>query len=136
MMTGKDARKRNKTQKQNYKNNLSPIDKRVHSNSSSDGSGFDTETKTTSGKSGVANRPPGANNKKLRTFNDEKDMDEDFAINPNSSEQFFDAKNTLPVDANSGSMTAAPAGIGSTAPGSPPADSTSQVSVPNQETVH
>src|SRR5436305_1251502 len=132
-MTGKDARKRNKANKQSYKQNYLPTDKRTLSDNSPDNSSSETDTKNTSGKSGVANRPPGANNKKLRTFNDEKDMDEDFAINPNSSEQFFDAENTLPVDVNSGSTTAATAGIGSTAPGSTPADSTSRAPVLNQE---
>ena len=120
-MTGKDTRKRNKANKQNYKNNLLPTDKRTLSDNSPDSSSSETDTKNTSGQSGVANRPPGANNKKLRTFNDDKDMDQDFATNPNNSEQFFDAKNTLPIDANSGSTTAAAAGFGSTAPGSPPA---------------
>src|SRR5436305_11252663 len=63
-------------------------------------------------------------------------MDEDFANNPNNPEQFFDAENTLSVDANSGLTTAATAGSDFTAPGSTPADSTSRVSSPNQETVH
>src|SRR5947209_4074084 len=135
-MTGKDACKRNKTQKQSYKQNYLPTDKRTLSDNSPDSSSSETDTKNTSGQSGVANRPPGANDKKLRTFNDEKDMDKDFANTPNNSEQFFDAENTLSVDTNSGSITAATAGTGSTAPGSTPADSTSRVSVPNQETVH
>src|SRR5206468_1500231 len=135
-MTGKDTRKRNKANKQSYKQNYLPTEKRTLSDNSPESSSSETDTKNTSGQSGVANRPPGANNKKLRTFNDEKDMDEDFANTPNNSEQFFDAENTLSVDANSGSTTAATAGTGSTAPGSPPADSTSRVSSPNQETVH
>src|SRR5947209_3696468 len=135
-MTGKDVRRRNKANKQSYKQKYLPNEKITLSNNTPNSSSSETDTKNTSGKSGVANRPPGANNKKLRTFNVEKDMDEDFALNPNNSEQFFDAENTLPVDANSGSTTAAAAGIGSTAPGSPPADSTSRAPVPNQETVH
>src|SRR5436853_4934033 len=135
-MTVKNARKRNKANKQSYKQNYLPTDKRTLSDNSPDSSSSETDTKNTSGQSGVANRPPGANNKKLRTFNDDKDMDQDFALDPNNSEKFFDAENTLSVDANSGSTTAAAAGIGSTAPGSPPADSTSRVSVLNQETVH
>ena len=138
-MTGKDARNRNKARKQNYKQNLLPTDKRQHSNNNSDGSGSDTDNKTTSGKSGVANRPPGANNKKLRTFDEEKDMEEDFALGSDgshNSDKFFDAENTIAVDANSGSTPAAAAGTGSTTPGSTPADSTSRVASPNQEIVH
>src|SRR5580765_1521529 len=101
----KDARKANKQKKQNYKDNLSPNDKRNLSDSPSDSS--DNESKTTSSKPGYASRPQGANNKKLRTFDDEKDMDEVFAESSNNSQEFFDAENTLPIDANLGSTPAA-----------------------------
>src|SRR5579871_3367442 len=138
-MTGKDARKRNKAQKQSYKQNYLQTDKRQHSNNSSDGSGSDSKLKDTVGKSGTASRPPGANNKKVRTFNDEKDMNQDFALSSNSpdnSEQFYDAENTLSVDANLQSTSAATAGASSTTPAATPADTTPRDTVPNKETVH
>src|SRR2546421_640861 len=136
-MTGKDARKHNKANKRDYKNNLLPTDNKTPSNNSSDGSGSETESKNGPGKPGVASRPPGANNnKKPRIFDEQVHMDEVFAETPNTSDQFFDAENTLQVDANSGSTTAATAGIGTTTPGSTPADSTPRFLEPNKETVH
>src|SRR5207244_10637609 len=102
-MTGKDARKRNKANKRDYKNNLLPTDNKTPSNNSSDGSGSKTESKTTAGKPGVATKPSGGSHKKPRVFNEEVHMDEVFAETPNNSDQFFDAENTLQFDANSGS---------------------------------
>src|SRR5438105_427119 len=58
-MTGKDTRKRNKANKQSYKQNYLPTDKRTLSDNSPDSSSSETDTKNTSGQSGVANRPPG-----------------------------------------------------------------------------
>src|SRR5437016_11904806 len=136
-MTEKDARKRNKAQKQNYKKILLPTDNKTPSNNSSDGSGSETESKSTSGKPGVASRPPGANNnKKPRIFDEQVHMDEVFAETPNTSDQFFDAENTLQVAANSGSTPAAAEETGSTTPGSPPAVSTPRYLIPNKEAGH
>src|SRR5579871_588226 len=135
-MTGNDKRRANKQKKKGYKDNLLPNDKRPHSNPPTDDSGSETDKKTTSSKSGIASRPPGANNKKLRTFDDEKDMEQDFALNNENNDEFFDAENTIHVDANSGSTTAATAGHSATTPGSTPADSTSRSPLPNEETVH
>ena len=76
-MTGKDARKRNKANKRDYKNNLLPTDNKTPSNNSSDGSGSETESTVAAGKPGVASRPPGANNnKKPRIFDEQVHMDE------------------------------------------------------------
>src|SRR5581483_9719303 len=138
-MTGKEGRKRNKAKNQNYKDNLLPTDNKTPSNNSSDGSGSETETNNTSGVSGVASRPPGASHKKQRVYDENVHMDEVLAepINPfNNSEQFFDAENTLQVDANLGLTPAATAGIGSTTPGSTPADSTPRYLEPNRVTEH
>src|SRR2546422_876381 len=136
-MTGKDARKRNKANKRDYKNNLLPTDNKTPSNNSSDGSGSETESKNGPGKPGVASQPLGAkNNKKLRIFNEQVHMDEVFAETPNTSDQFFDAENTLQVDANLGSTPAATAEAGTTTSGSTPADSASRFLEPNRETEH
>src|SRR5437016_48215 len=135
-MTGKDARKHNKANKRDYKNNLLPKDNKTPFNNTSDSSGSETESTTTAGKPGVASRPLDANNKKPRIFDEQVHMDKVFAETPNTSEKFFDTENTLQVDANLGSTTAATAGVGTTTPGSAPADSIPRYLVPNQETVH